>query len=270
MILHYQVADVRPFINWIYFYFAWGVSDKPQEAKKELREDAERVLDSWQGRFETHAIFRLLEANSEGDDLIVDGIRIPLLRQQHPTTKGGPNLCLADFVRPISHGIKDEVGAFVTTVDAAMQHDGPDDPYAQMLAQTLSDRLAEATTERMHLDVRKKYWGYAPNEELSLNELFQERYQGIRPAVGYPSLPDASVNFLLDQLLDMRQIGVHLTENAMMVPHSSVSGFMFSHPKSRYFDLGAVGEDQLQDYAQRRGLPVESIRKFLTTHLMRK
>ena len=122
------------------------------------------------------------------------------------------------------------------------------DPYKHLLVQTLSDRLAEAATEKMHEYVRKEAWGYAKEENLGIADLLVEKYQGIRPAVGYPSLPDQSVNFLLDELLDMKQIGISLTENGAMYPHASVCGLMFSHPASEYFSVGKIGEDQLEDY----------------------
>ena len=142
-----------------------------------------------------------------------------------------------------------------------------EDDYKRMLVQTLSDRLAEATAEKLHEDVRKKLWGYAPDENLSVKDLHNEKYQGIRPAVGYPSLPDQSVNFLLDELLDMKQIGISLTENGMMKPHASVCGLMFAHPASRYFSIGKIGEDQLADYAARRGMSIEETKKFLAANL---
>lgn len=129
------------------------------------------------------------------------------------------------------------------------------------------DRLAEATAEKLHEEVRKKLWGYAPDENLSIKDLHNEKYQGIRPAVGYPSLPDQSVNFLLDELLDMNQIGISLTENGMMKPHASVCGLMFAHPASRYFSIGKIGEDQLANYAARRGMSIEETKKFLATNL---
>ena len=139
-----------------------------------------------------------------------------------------------------------------------------------MLSQTLADRLAEATAEKFHQDVRKKYWGYAADEQLTIKDLLAERYQGIRPAVGYPSIPDTSMNFLLYELLDMKGIGINLTESGMMAPHASVSGFMFAHPQSRYFDLGKIDDDQLEDYARRRNKPVEELRKYLTSSLLKK
>ena len=121
----------------------------------------------------------------------------------------------------------------------------------------------------MHEEVRRKYWGYAPDEHLTMDDTHAERYQGIRPAIGYPSLPDTSVNFILSDILDMPSIGVRLTESGMMIPHASVSGFMSAHPKARYFDLGKIGEDQLRDYARRRNLPVVVLRKYLQRSLAR-
>jgi len=188
-----------------------------------------------------------------------------MLRQQKPKQPGYPNLCLADFVRPISSGIKDEAGVFATSVDNELQKAYLNDDYLRMMSQVLADRLAEGTAEKMHEEVRRKHWGYAPNEQLTMEQTHMEEYQGIRPAVGYPSLPDTSINFILADLINMKGIGIRLTQSGMMTPHASVSGLMFAHPKSQYFELGRIGDDQLHDYARRRGLPVELIRKFLKT-----
>lgn len=265
--LDYNIGELKPYINWLYFHYAWGISGKRQEQEK-LRAEAEEMLDEMEGSYKTHAIFGLFDSNSDGDDLILGTTRIPLLRQQHlASSPNKPNLCLSDFVRPLSSGIKDRAGAFATTVDEAMEHDFDDDPYKKMLAQTLADRLAEATAEKMHEDVRKRYWGYAPDENLSPAQLFKEQYQGIRPAIGYPSLPDSSLNFVLSDLIGMDKIGIRLTETGAMKPHASVSGLMISHPKSFYFNLGKIGKDQLNDYARRRGMTTESIRRFLAANL---
>lgn len=265
--LDYTINDVRSYINWLYFFHAWGLAGKPQSEKDRLMNDAEEMLDTMQQRYRTHSVFGLYDAHSDGDDLLLGDVRIPMLRQQHATADGSPNLCLADYVRPLSMGGVDKVGAFASTVDATMEHDFRDDDYTRMLAQTLADRLAEATTERMHEEVRRTYWGYAPHESLTKQQLFREEFQGIRPAVGYPSLPDTSVNFLLDRLLDMKSIGIRLTESGAMQPHASVSGFMFAHPKAHYFALGKIGHDQFIDYAHRRGIPVELMRRFLASSL---
>lgn len=212
--------------------------------------------------FQTHALFLLVETNSKENDIWIEGVRFPFLRQQ-TAKEGEPYLCLSDFIRPLSSGIKDKLGLFATSVDAEVEKLYPDDSYRHMLIQTLADRLAEATAEKLHETVRKETWGYAPDEHLNMHQLHNEEFQGIRPAVGYPSLPDQSVNFLLDKLLDMKQIGIRLTENAMMQPHASVSGLMFAHPASRYFSVGRISEEQLEDYALRRGMPVEEMRRFL-------
>lgn len=268
-IITYNISEIVPYINWAYFFYAWSMNGKAKDAQLELRSEAEKLLADMEGRYHTRAVFALCEANSEGDDIIINGTRVPMLRQQK-VIPGKPNLCLADFIRPASSGIKDTIGLFATSVDAAFTSNNEGDPYQRMLSQTLADRLAEATAEKFHEDVRKKYWGYATDEQLTIKDLLAERYQGIRPAVGYPSIPDTSMNFLLYELLDMKGIGINLTESGMMVPHASVSGFMFAHPQSRYFDLGKIDDDQLEDYARRRNKPVEELRKYLTSSLLKK
>ena len=268
-IITYNISEIVPYINWAFFFYAWSMNGKAKDAQQELRNEAEQMLADMEGKYHTRAVFALCEANSEGDDIIVNGTRVPMLRQQK-VIPGKPNLCLADFIRPASSGIKDAIGLFATSVDAAFTSNNEEDPYQRMLSQTLADRLAEATAEKFHEDIRKKYWGYAPDEHLTLMEIFAEKYQGIRPAVGYPSIPDTSMNFLLYDLLDMMGIGIKLTESGMMVPHASVSGFMFAHPQSRYFDLGKIDDEQLEDYARRRNLPIETLRKYLASTLLKK
>ena len=268
----YSISELTPFINWLYFYHAWGLSGKPREDKEKMKQEALQMLASWEEKYHTHAIFRLFEVCSEGDDLIFflseKKLRFPMLRQQHPSAPGEPNLCLADFIRPLSQGIRDQVGVFCTSVDGTIIDEYRHDDYLNMMAQTLCDRLAEATAEKLHEEVRRDraYWGYAPDENLTIEQQHREEYQGIRPAIGYPSLPDTSANFLINQLIDMKQAGIRLTETGMMTPHASVSGFMFAHPKSRYFELGKIGDDQLRDYARRRGVPVELMRRFLAVY----
>ena len=268
-IITYNISEIVPYINWAYFFYAWSMNGKAKEAQLELRSEAEKLLADMEGRYHTRAVFALCEANSEGDDIIINGTRVPMLRQQK-VIPGKPNLCLADFIRPASSGIKDTIGLFATSGDDAFTSNNEGDPYQRMLSQTLADRLAEATAEKFHEDVRKKYWGYATDEQLTIKDLLAERYQGIRPAVGYPSIPDTSMNFLLYELLDMKGIGINLTESGMMVPHASVSGFMFAHPQSRYFDLGKIDDEQLEDYAHRRNKPVEELRKYLASTLLKK
>ena len=292
MKLTYSICELLPYINWLYFYHAWGVSCQLETARQQLRQEAEERLQRYDGCYHVHALFELFPAHSDGDDIIVgrtnnkEGrMRIALLRQQQ---EGSKHLCLADFIAPLhlSHSTihaphpgvpaatdgqrsdNTTIGLFATSADIGMETDFETDPYEKMMAQLLADRLAEAAAEVMHRDVRTRYWGYAPDEQLSVSDLHAERFQGIRPAVGYPSLPDVSLNFVIDRLLGgMNKIGIRLTESGAMKPHASVSGLMISHPKAHYFSIGKIGEDQLHDYARRRGLPVETMRKFLSANL---
>ena len=265
--IEYNISQLRPYINWLYFYFAWGLSGKPQEEKDKLKAEADAMLDIFEARYHTHAAFGLFEANGDMDDIVIGDTRMPMLRQQRKADDGEPNMCLADFVRPLSQGIPDHIGVFATSIDSAVEHDFCDDDFQRMLAQTLADRLAEATAEVLHLQVRRSLWGYAPDEQLSIEQLLREDFQGIRPAVGYPSMPDTSINFIIDRLIDIKRIGIRLTESGAMKPHASVSGLMFAHPKARYFDIGKIDEEQLRDYAQRRHTPVELVRRFLAVRL---
>ena len=259
MLITYDIHELVPYINWPYFHFAWQV--KQQDEKLRLHQEAETLLTQWEERYHAYALFELFEAHSDGDDIVISSsFRIPCLRQQQGEP---PYLCLSDFISPLTS----KLGIFATSADMALETDFDADPYQKMMAQLLADRLAEAAAERMHEQVRKEYWGYAKDEQLTIPEMLVEKFQGIRPAVGYPSLPDTSLNFVLDELIDMKQIGIRLTESGAMKPHASVSGLMIAQPQARYFNLGKIGEDQLQDYARRRGLPVEVCRKFLAANL---
>ena len=277
----YDIHELVPYINWAYFFFAWQVKD--QDEKVRLRQEAEMFLTQQEGRYHVYGLFELFEANADGDDIMVfrgkwrevrkatgrrallgNCKRIPCLRQQQGQP---PYLCISDFISPLHISLTSKLGIFATSADIGLETDFDADPYQKMMAQLLADRLAEAAAERMHEQVRKEYWGYAKDEQLTIPEMLVEKFQGIRPAVGYPSLPDTSLNFVLDELIDMKQIGIRLTESGAMKPHDSVSGLMIAHPQARYFNLGKIGEDQLQDYARRRGLPVEVCRKFLAANL---
>ena len=261
MRIDYDISTVAPYINWDYFYYAWGMHNKPEAEKQALHQEAEAMLHTLEDRYHTYALFLLADCHSEGDDIVLDdGFRFPMLRQQ---VVGSEHLSLSDFIHP-QH---DRIGIFCTTADLGLETDFSHDEYQRMMVQLLADRLAEATAELMHEAVRKTYWGYAPGEQLTMKQLHAEQFVGIRPAVGYPSLPDTSMNFLIDQLLDLSQVGVRLTESGAMKPHASVSGFMIAHPRARYFAIGKIGADQLGDYARRRGLPVEVMRRFLAANL---
>ncbi len=293
-IIEYDIHNLAEYINWIYFFFAWGFqpkfasisevhgceacrtgwvsafpADERAKASEAIRlyKDACRMLDSLDGEYKVYAIYRLMDANADGDNLILNGTRFPLLRQQIRVHPDDPFLCLSDFVRPLSHGVPDTVGAFATTIDERMERPYQDDDYKRMLIKTLGERLAEAAAEKTHETIRKKVWGYAKGENLSIKQLLNEEFQGIRPAVGYPSLPDISINFLFNELLGMEDIGIHLTESGMMQPHASVCGLMFAHPEARYFSVGKIDEAQLADYAARRGRTADEMRKFLAANL---
>ena len=290
----YEIHDLTDYVNWIYFFFAWGFQPRfatiadihgcdacragwlasfPEEERgkaaeaMQLHKEAMRMLNYLDGKYKVYGIYRLMNANSDGDNLILEGTRFPLLRQQTRVRPEDPFLCLSDFVRPLSSGITDTVGGFATTVDAAMEELFTDDDYKHMLVKILSERLAEAAAEKMHQTLRTKIWGYAPDEKLSMKELLREEYQGIRPAVGYPSLPDISVSHLLNELIEMERIGIRLTENGMMQPLASVCGLMFAHPASRYFSVGKISEEQVNDYALRRGKTPEEVKKYLIPNL---
>ena len=285
MKLVYSLCELSPYINWPYFFFAWQVKD-PSE-KSRLRHEAESLLSSLEGKYFAYGLFELYDAHSSGDDIVISsppklggargGLkngftrRIPCLRQQQGTP---PFLCLSDFVSPLNKSLTShllpltsKLGIFATSVSPGLESDFDSDPYQKMMTQLLADRLAEAAAERMHEQVRKEFWGYAADENLSIPDILVEKFQGIRPAVGYPSLPDTSLNFIIDDLIDMKQIGIRLTESGAMKPHASVSGLMLAHPEARYFSVGKIGEDQLRDYASSRGLPLELLRRFLASNL---
>lgn len=251
-LLRFGIEQLTNYINWIYFYHAWGIKESNAS---EIRLEADSILNKWctEKKEVLFGVYIAL-ANSSGEDIILhkeqeDGLlTIPLLRQQHP-----PFLCLSDFLPPTCmHAEK--IGVFASTVP--FQVEG-------LLEQTLADRLAEAAAELGHEIVRKQIWGYAPDENLTPREMFAEHYRGKRPAVGYPSLPDQSINFVLSSLLDFPSLGISLTENGAMIPHASTTGLMISHPQCQHFKVGTIGEDQLADYALRRGMTPDTIRKFI-------
>ena len=275
---NYRISDLKDYINWVYFFHAWSLPQQSEESKH-LFDEAQKMLQRLQPYVKVKTVVELMPAWSEGDDIVVqpmrpcecgqshpcgEPIRLPMLRQQVPG-KDGMCHCLSDFIRPHSAMRQDKIGIFATSTSIDVHKTFPDDDYSQMLLQTLADRLAEAGAERLHEEVRKTLWGYAPNEQLTMAELHQEKFQGIRPAVGYPCLPDISINFLLDKLIGFKSIGVTLTTSAMMQPHASVSGLMISLPQAHYFAVGKIDSEQLADYARRRQLPPEEIHKYIST-----
>ncbi len=293
----YSVDELKPYINWLYFFHAWDFPAKfgsmcfvaaclrchntwvndfsPTEKARaqqalQLYNDACALLTEWDSlHLTTRFRVMLTEAYANHDDIVLpeEGIRLPMLRQQH-VKPSEPCICLSDFIRPESQGIPDTIGLFLATAPEDFEQSHAEDNYLHLLSQTLADRLAEATAEIGHLETRRKWWGYAPDEQLSVHELLAEKFQGIRPAVGYPSLPDQSLIFLISKLLRFEELGVRTTESGSMIPHASISGLMISHPQSRYFAVGKIKEDQVLDYAKRRSMNPELMRSFLANSIL--
>jgi 5-methyltetrahydrofolate--homocysteine methyltransferase len=190
------------------------------------------------------------------------------LRQQGQKASKLPNICLSDFIAPESSGKEDYIGAFAVTAGLGIetlleQYEKDHDDYNSIMLKAIADRLAEAFAELMHERVRKEFWGYANEETLSNEELISEEYQGIRPAPGYPACPDHTEKRALFDLLQAERIGITLTESFAMYPASSVSGWYFSHPDAKYFGLGKIAKDQVEDYAKRKGMDLETAEKWL-------
>jgi 5-methyltetrahydrofolate--homocysteine methyltransferase len=291
-----NLSDVISHINWAFFFNAWkmdakfaGVAfvhdcegchqtwlnhfsadekEKAEQAVK-LYNDAQKVLHDLISAAPTccRAIINLVPARRENDNIIADGITLPMLRQQ---VKNNDNVyaSLADFVSPKS----DYIGMFVVSVtnqvgELKARYEANNDQYSAIILQTLCDRLAEAASEYLHLCVRTKYWGYAPTENLSLRDLYSSKYAGIRPAVGYPSLPDQQLIFKLNERLNMQEIGVQLTENGAMLPTSTVCGLYFALPSAYYFAIGKINDDQLNDYASRCNITTAQAKKYLIKNI---
>jgi 5-methyltetrahydrofolate--homocysteine methyltransferase len=232
------------------------------------------VKEKW---FKASGVIGFWPANAVGDDVVVysDETRTtPIatyhtLRQQLEKREGRRNAALSDFIAPKDTGIADYIGGFTVTAglgedEIAARFKNANDDYSSILVKALADRLAEAFAERMHQRVRKEFWGYAPEESLGNEQLIKEEYQGIRPAPGYPAQPDHTEKETLFRLLDAtRATGVELTESFAMWPGSSVSGLYYSHPESYYFGVGKIERDQVEDYAARKGRPVEEMERWL-------
>jgi len=289
----YDLAELVAMIDWKPFFDTWELAgrfpdiledEKVGEAARSLYNDAQAMLQRIVGERWTRprAVIGFWPANAVGDDIEVyaDESRsrvlttLHTLRQQMPRDREGRyNHALSDFVAPKDSGVGDYVGGFVVTtgdgIDArAAAFEAEDNDYDAILAKALGDRLAEAFAERMHERVRKEFWGYAADEHLSSEDLIAEKYVGIRPAPGYPACPDHTEKPVLFALLDAeRTAGVALTESLAMTPPSSVSGLYFSHPESRYFGLGRIGRDQVEDYARRKGMDVAEVERWLAPNL---
>jgi 5-methyltetrahydrofolate--homocysteine methyltransferase len=283
---NYDLKDLANYIDWGPFFQTWELAgpfpqilddEKVGKAARDLYADAQNMLkrlvdEKW---ITARAVIGFWPANQADDDILIYGDKarkfpiatLHTLRQQMTREQGRPNLALADFIAP--PGIADYIGGFVVTAGIGEEkhikafEDAKDD-YSAILLRALSDRLAEAFAERLHQKVRKDYWGYAAQEQLSNNDLIGEKYQGIRPAPGYPAQPEHSEKATLFKLLDAEhKIGVKLTESFAMWPGSSVSGFYYAHPESRYFGVGKIERDQVQDYAHRKDWTVAEAERWL-------
>lgn len=257
----YSTQQLIPYIDWNYFFHTWGIPPHKQHTGKaqEVKNDAIALLQKYGGSEGAKALFALCDAHSDGDSIIIEDTVLPLLRQQH-NEAGKPNLCLSDFVSPHA----DRIGLFATAAGEAFATGGSD-TYESLLKQTVASRLAEAAATLLHMNVRRnrELWGYSPSEALTPQELNAEKFQGIRPAIGYPSLPDQSIIFIINRIMPLRDAGIAITPNGAMIPHAAVCGLMISHPAARYFAVGPIGEEQLLDYSRRRALAPEQLHKFL-------
>ncbi|SHJ58350.1 methionine synthase (B12-dependent) [Tangfeifania diversioriginum] len=290
-LVDYPLEELREYIDWTFFFLTWGMKgiypqifddEKQGEQARKLYAEANEFLDEIieKKMLQANASFAIWPANADGDDVVLfedenrqnEIGRFLHFRQQEKKKGGSPNLCLSDFVAPIHSNKADYVGGFATTAGIGIEpwkeefrKDHND--YKAIMLEALADRLSEAFAELLHLRVRKEFWGYAPDENLSHEELLKVKYQGIRPALGYPACPEHSEKESLFDLLKAEEIGMKLTEHYAMYPNASVSGQYFAHPESRYFSLEKVSRDQVADYARRKGKPVEFVEKFLPTNL---
>ncbi|RUT78168.1 methionine synthase [Ancylomarina longa] len=285
---NYSIGEIRKYIDWTFFFVAWELKcmypeimedpDLKEEAKK-LFDDANCMLDKIEKEklLEASAVYGLFPANADGDDIVIysdedrreERTSFTCIRQQEKFAKGLSSLCLSDFIAPIESGRIDYLGAFVVTaglgIEESLKHFAAQhDDYNSIMIKILADRLAEAFTELLHEQIRKVDWGYANGEDWSVEEMLREKYQGIRPAFGYPSLPEHSEKEVLWDFLKVKEnIGATLTESFAMYPAASVSGLIFAHPDALYFSIGKIKEDQLKDYASRKGISEEKARKLL-------
>jgi len=286
-----ELAELVDFIDWTPFFNSWELYGKYPailtdeivgEQASSLFADAQEMLqqlvsEKW---LTAKGILGIFPANTVNDDDISlpnpsegGAIKLLTLRQQSQKTADAPNIALADFIAPKDSGKQDYIGCFCVTTgfgvdEKAAEFEKQLDDYNSILVKALGDRLAEAFAEYLHLKVRKEIWGYASDENLSNQDLISEAYKGIRPAPGYPACPDHLEKPTIWKLLNVEQeIGVKLTESMAMWPASSVSGYYFANPESKYFGLGKIKEDQVIDYAKRRGIATEMAKKWLSPNI---
>lgn len=291
VIEHLDLNELVPFIDWSPFFRSWDLHGRYPEIltdevvgtqASELFADAQKMLkqiitEKW---LTAKATFGLFKANANNqDDIIIsqeqseDSITFRTLRQQSKKAAGKPNIALSDFIAPLDSGLQDYMGAFCVTAGfgtarKAKEFEDALDDYSAIMIKALADRLAEAFAEYLHKEVRTKHWGYATREALANTDLIKEKYQGIRPAPGYPACPDHLEKETIWKLLGVKEsIGVSLTESLAMWPAASVSGYYFGHPEARYFGLGKIKEDQVKDYASRKNIAFAKAEKWLTPNI---
>ncbi|HYD47875.1 MAG TPA: methionine synthase [Terriglobales bacterium] len=283
------LAELVDFIDWTFFFSAWelrgkypAIFDDPERgaAARELYANGRELLDRIvaEQRLRASAVYGFWAANSDGDDIVLytddsrskELVRFNALRQQRQMSAKVPLKSLADFVAPKESGRRDYVGAFAVTAgigadEFSRELESKNDDYNAIMVKALADRLAEAFAEMLHQRARREW--YAPEERLGNEELIREGYRGIRPAFGYPACPDHSEKFKLFHVLEAQSAGIALTESGAMVPGASVSGIYLGHPEAKYFQLGRIDKDQVQDYARRKAMPLKDVERWLRPNL---
>ncbi|MEV4703110.1 methionine synthase [Actinoplanes sp. NPDC049316] len=271
-----DIATLREMIDWQFLFLAWELKGKfpailDEPVARELYEDANAMLDKIiaDGAFQARGAYAFWPAHAEGDDIVLaDGVRFPMLRQQTRKPQGRANRCLADYIAPSSAG-QDHLGGFAVAIhgadELAARYEAEHDDYRSIMVKALADRLAEAFAEHLHLQARREW--FEPDAQPALEDLHAERFRGIRPALGYPASPDHSEKKDLFDLLGAGKLGIGLTESYAMTPAAAVSGLIFAHPQSRYFTVGRLGKDQIEDYAARRGMSVDEVERWLRPNL---
>ncbi len=281
-----KLEDIRPYIDWTFFFAAWDLKGRypailgdpvnGSEARK-LLDDAEQLLNEieYNKWLKCGGVAGIFPAASYGDDIVVyddeerSQVKMHLNQLRNQEQKDGPNYCLSDFIAPAESGVKDYVGAFAVTTGIGIEEiekrfRNDNDDYRLIMLKILADRLAEAFAEYLHEKVRKELWGYAPDEDLTVDAQIREKYQGIRPAYGYPACPDHDEKRKIFELLNATEkAGIKLTENMAMYPNASVSGIYIAHPHSKYFRIGQINDSQLTDYANRKNQSTMEVLKYL-------
>jgi 5-methyltetrahydrofolate--homocysteine methyltransferase len=278
--LDVEIQTLIPYIDWTPFFQAWGLSGRYPDILEDevvgeesisLFSEAKKMLEDWSRKdlFHLSGSYFILPCKKSGEDVEVflDGNKLEtfyFLRQQRKMGSGIPNLSLSDFIHDEE---MDHIGGFAVTAGTKIDeicsaYESDDDQYSIILAKSLGDRLVEAFAEHLHERVRKEFWGYSSEENLSSEDLIRERYEGIRPAPGYPACPDHREKESLFRILNPE--GIELTESMAMFPASSISGLYFGHPESRYFGLGKIEKDQVENYSRRRNEDLETNEKWLS------